>query len=164
MQYMSPHLSPYSLWPSVHKCQHLQTARDMDEFSQPSMKGGMPTPALHVQEVADVLPAGEVDEVGQTAHVHVVVLERYFPAVQLPHEGGGAGAGGGAAGGGAGAGDGATTTVKRAASTNKRGRLKTIHRSRRVMARTAPPWQAAFCPLPDGSLGVSTKFTGLRLS
>jgi len=48
-----------------------------------------------VQEVADVLPAGEVDEAGQFMHVHVVVLERYLPAMQLPHVGGGGGGGGG---------------------------------------------------------------------
>jgi hypothetical protein len=91
MQYMFPHLPRYSLWPSVHKCQHLRTARDTDAFPQPSIKGGMLTPALHVQEVADVLPAGEVDELGQFTHVHVVVVERYFPAVQLPQAGGGGG-------------------------------------------------------------------------
>ncbi len=102
---------------------------DSDPFSQPSITGGMQTPALHVQEVADVLPAGEVDEIGQFAHVHIVVLERYFPAVQLLQAGGGGGEGG-EADGGAALGGGATTIVQRlrtAASTNKRGRLRTIH-------------------------------------
>ena len=115
-----------------------------DAFSQPSITGGMQTPALHVQEVADVLPAGEVDELSHFSHVHIVVLERYFPAVQLPQAGGGGGEGG-EGDGGAGLGGGATTTVQRlrtAASMNKRGRLRTIHRSRRAMARTAPPCRA----------------------
>ena len=145
MQYMFPHLPPYSLWPRVLKCQHLRTARDTDCFSQLSMKGGMQTPALHVQELNDVLPAGEFDELGQLMHVHVVVLERYFPAMQLHDWAGGGGEGGDEAGGGAGLGGGATTTVQRprtAASTNKRERLRNIHRSRRVMARTAPPCRA----------------------